>query len=248
MPSVDPIKTDAHLADATNGGLPGLQGPPWRRGVLLVLLTVVVAALAASDSLHTALIGVFAGAGQIMTGHPVIGAAVFVLLAALSAMLAFVSAAVIMPAAILAWGVPLSLALLWLGWILGGACAYSIGRWAGRPALRWIKAGALDRLEAQVRRNASFGMVLLIQLALPSELPGYVLGLVRYRIGLYLAALALAELPFAATAVYVGAGLVERRGAQVLSWGMTLAILSVGALYLLRRRMGRLKEAGPPPG
>jgi uncharacterized membrane protein YdjX (TVP38/TMEM64 family) len=104
--------------------------------------------------------------------------------------------------------------------------------------LRWLTAGkVLDHMDARVQRSASFGLVLLFQLALPSEFPGYILGLVRYRFWKYLLALALAELPIAATTVYVGAGLIERRSATIVSWGLALAILSIGALYFLRKRM-----------
>lgn len=240
MPKLTPVEQSEENSPPTQVAEPlsELSGPLWRRGVILALVIGALAALAGSDTLHAALIHVLDAVEHAIARHPAVGATIFVAFAAVSAMLAFVSVAVIVPVAILTWGVPQSLAMLWLGWILGGICAYSIGRWAGRPVLRWLTAGtALDRLEARVQRNASFGLVLLFQLALPSEIPGYVLGLVRYRFLKYVLALALAELPFAATMVYVGAGLVQRRGAVVLSWGLALVILSVGALYVLRRRM-----------
>jgi uncharacterized membrane protein YdjX (TVP38/TMEM64 family) len=48
-------------------------------------------------------------------------------------------------------------------------------------------------------------------------------------------ALALAELPYTIATVYLGAGFVSARGGLVLAIGLSIAMLSVGAFYLLRR-------------
>ena len=89
--------------------------------------------------------------------------------------------------AIHAWGTPLSSGLLWAGWVLGGMCAYLLGRTVGRPVLRRLTStAALARFENRISMQASFGLVLLFQLAVPSEVPGYVLGLARYRFVKYL--------------------------------------------------------------
>jgi uncharacterized membrane protein YdjX (TVP38/TMEM64 family) len=83
--------------------------------------------------------------------------------------------------AVYTWGEPLSVALLWSGWLLGGVIAYSIGRFLGRPIVTWLTANAgLRQLERYLRRDSAFFLVLLFQLALPSEIPGYVLGLLHY--------------------------------------------------------------------
>jgi uncharacterized membrane protein YdjX (TVP38/TMEM64 family) len=97
---------------------------------------------------------------------------------ALSAMIAFFSTAVITPIAVETWGAGASIALLWTGWMLGGVCAYGIGRSLGRPVVRALTShDALDRFENRISSRAPFGLVLLFQLAMPSEVPGYVLGI-----------------------------------------------------------------------
>jgi uncharacterized membrane protein YdjX (TVP38/TMEM64 family) len=217
---------------------PAQHGVVWRRAAILALLCIALAAIAASDILHAALLELLAASKAVIVQHPVQGALLFVLLAAASAMFAFVSMAIIAPVAVFAWGEPLSMLLLWIGWILGGVAAYGVARFLGRAVVRWLTANAaLHRLEKRVHRDAPFGLVLLFQLALPSEIPGYVLGLVRYRFPLYLLALALGELPYAIATVYLGSSFVQAQSIVVLAVGLALAALSVGAFYVLRKRM-----------
>lgn len=210
----------------------------WRRAALLALLCVAFAAVTASENLHHALLDVLAASKEVIVVHPVQGPLLFVLLAAVSAMLAFVSIAIVVPVAVFAWGEPLSMLLLWVGWILGGAIAYSIARYLGRPVVRWLTAATtLRRVERRIRADTPFGLILLFQLGLPSEIPGYVLGLARYPFGKYLLALALAELPYTIATVYLGASFVSAQSGLVLAVGLSIAALSVGAFYLLRKRM-----------
>ena len=220
------------------------HGVVWRRAAILALLCVALAAVAASKSLHAALLDVLVASKDVIVGHPIQGALLFVLLAAVSAMFAFVSIAVIVPVAVFVWGGPLSMLLLWLGWILGGTTAYSIARFLGRPVVHWLTADStLRRVERRMHRDTPFSLVLLFQLGLPSEIPGYVLGLARYPFGKYLLALALGELPYTIATVYLGAGFVSAQSGVVLATGLSIAALSVGAFYLLRKRM-RAAEAG----
>lgn len=210
----------------------------WRRAALLVAACLLLAALAASRPLHAALLDVLAASRDVIVDYPVQGALLFVLLAAVSAMFAFVSIAILVPVAVFTWGEPLSLLLLWLGWIIGGATAYFVARVLGRRVVQWLTAAtALGRLEHRIHPDTPFSLILVFQLGVPSEIPGYVLGLVRYPFGRYLLALALAELPFTVATIYLGAGLVEARSGRVLAIGLLTVALSVGAFYLLRRRM-----------
>lgn len=220
------------------------HGVVWRRAVMLALLCLALAAVAASGSLHAALLDVLSASREVIVRYPVQGALLFVLLAAVSAMFAFVSIAVVVPVAVFVWGLPLSMLLLWLGWIIGGATAYGIARFLGRPVVRWLTADTgLRRVERRIHPDTPFGLILLFQLGLPSEIPGYVLGLARYPFGKYLLALALGELPYAIATVSLGAGLVSAHSGVVLAVGLSIAALSVGAFYLLRKGM-RAAEAG----
>jgi uncharacterized membrane protein YdjX (TVP38/TMEM64 family) len=226
--------------DGTGAELPAQRGIVWRRAIIITLLCIFLAVVASSDALHAALLQVLAASEDAIKHHPFVGVAVFVAFAAISAMLAFVSAAIIVPVAVFTWGAPLSMLLLWTGWILGGVCSYAIGRFLGRAVVDWLTTGALlRRFESRVQRNSPFGLILLFQLAVPSENPGYVLGLLCYSLPRYLLALAISELPYAAATVYVGESFVERRSVMVLGAGLALVVLSVGSFYLLRQRSAR---------
>jgi uncharacterized membrane protein YdjX (TVP38/TMEM64 family) len=226
------------------------QDPSARRRVLLILLAAGALALVASSAeLHEWLIGFLPVAESMVRARPVLGVTVFILYAAVSAMLAFVSAAVIVPVGIYVWGTATSMLLLWLGWTLGGVAAYTLSRYFGRLVVTALHLGpVLERYEHRISQRASFGLVLLFQLAMPSEVPGYLLGLLRYPFWWYLAALLLAELPYAAATVYLGASFIERRTYMLLGVGAAVAALSGWALYTLHRRvpgLGTSKPAGP---
>lgn len=166
------------------------------------------------------------------------GPAIFVALAAASAMLAFFSSAALVPAGVVAWGMPTTAALLSLGWLLGGLLSYGSARGLGRPLLAHLApVEFLAKYERRVSRDTPFGVVLLFQLALPSEIPGYVLGLARYPLARYLAALALVEAPYAAVTVWLGQEFLQRRLAPLLAVLAAGALVGAVALHLLRRHL-----------
>jgi uncharacterized membrane protein YdjX (TVP38/TMEM64 family) len=209
-----------------------------RRALAIVLLAAGLAFVASSAELHEWLVGFLPALEAVIRQQPVLGASIFVAYAALSAMLAFLSSAVIVPVSVYVWGSGVSMILLWVGWILGGVCAYTLSRYFGRTVVNALRAGsALERYETRISQRAGFGLVLLFQLAVPSEVPGYLFGLIRYPFWKYLAALALAELPYAAVTVYVGDSFLERRTYTLLAVGVAVAGFSAWALYTLHRRM-----------
>jgi uncharacterized membrane protein YdjX (TVP38/TMEM64 family) len=212
--------------------------PARRRAFVIVVLVAGLALVVSSAELHAWLMGFLPTAEVIIRGRPVLGASIFVLFAALAAMLAFVSSAVIVPVGIYVWGTTVSMILLWVGWILGGVCAYTISRYFGRPVVKALTSGAtLAHYEHRISHRAPFGLVLLFQIALPSEVPGYLLGLMRYHFGKYLGALALAELPYAVATIYLGASFIERRTHMLIGVGAAVAAFSGWALYTLQRRI-----------
>lgn len=193
-----------------------------RRLALLVLLVLIATAVAATGPLHRAVLSLIATAEPIIQQHAIAGAAVFVLLSALSAIVFFFSTAVITPVAVEAFGPVTALSLLWLGWILGGITAYGIGRRFGRPVAGWfVDPVRLRDYERRAKHLVSFRHVLLFQLAVPSEIPGYVLGLTGCRFRTFAVAMALGELPFAIGAVYLGESFLDRNYALLLAIGMT---------------------------
>ena len=233
-----------HVAPDSRQTLP--TAPDWkpvlfRRVLMLAALVAVLAAVASSERLHDLVVRAVDVAQGVITAHPIWGLSLFVVFSAVSAMLAFFSTAVITPVAVQTWGEPASIALLWTGWMLGGAGAYAIGRLLGRPVVRALtSADALARFESRLSRHAPFGFVLLFQFALPSEVPGYVLGLARYRFFKYLLVLAIAELPFAVATVYLGTSLLEQRTSALLLIGGASVGLVAWAVYSLQKRLSRL--------
>jgi uncharacterized membrane protein YdjX (TVP38/TMEM64 family) len=209
-----------------------------RRFLILGCLALLIAIAVFSRGVHAALLDLLGGAQALAVDHPLLAALLALLFAAASAMLVFLSTAAIAPVLVYTWGPAGALLLLWSGWLLGGACSYAIGRLLGRPVVRrLVSPGLLDRYEQQITGRMPFGLVVLFQLALPSEVPGYLLGLVRYAFPRYLLALGLAELPYAVATVLLGAGLVERRVGLLIPVGAAAALLSLSAFSLLHRRL-----------
>jgi uncharacterized membrane protein YdjX (TVP38/TMEM64 family) len=211
----------------------------WTRALILLLLLGGLALFVSSREFQAALSWVLAKTEPVIAEHPFWGAWLFLLVSALSAMLAFFSSAVLVPVAVHSWGKLACALLLWLGWMLGGACAYGIARFWGRPVVsRLVAARLLARYEELVSRQTPFGLVLLFQLAVPSEVPGYLLGLARYGLRRYLLVLALAELPYAVGTVFLGESLLEQRSLVLLGLGALAILFSSWALCVLRRRLG----------
>ena len=209
----------------------------WGRLVGLLGLGFALYIVISSDGIYSILIDLVTRVSEVVSTRPVWGAVLFVFLSAASAMVAFFSTGVIVPVALVTWGAGGTFVLLWLGWILGGVVAYSLSRFLGRRVVTvLISADALaygDRISGQ----ASFGLILLFQLGVPSEIPGYVLGVLRYPFLTYLAALALAELPYAIATVYLGDSFLERRGVLLIGIGLAVVGLSTLAFHNLHRRL-----------
>ncbi|MFO1393035.1 MAG: VTT domain-containing protein [Steroidobacteraceae bacterium] len=203
-----------------------------------MLIFTSAALLVSVDAVYGALQRVLSAAEPLIAGHPYLGAVVFVGLAAVSAILAFFSSALLLPAAVYAWGNTVTLGLLWLGWLLGGMCTYALGRGLRRPQGKAPRTSTqLDFYLQRVRGEVTFALVLLLHLAVPSEIPGYLCGYLGVRRRIYVSALALAELPFAVGAVMLGDGVVNRQIGWLVGFGLTGAALSLCALWVLHRRL-----------
>lgn len=217
----------------------GAAAPSFRlRALVLLALVVGLLALAWSDQIHGAVLEVFEAAKQIIEEHPLAGALVFTMLSALAAMLAFFSSAVLVPAAVYAWGPVVCAALLWAGWMLGGLASYGLAYRFGKPVMRWLAPRrSIEKYLVRIRDRASFGFILLFQLAVPSEIPGLVLGLARFPIERYLMALAIAELPYAIGTTLLGASFVSRQFGLLAALGI-MAVVSAAVLgRALKKRL-----------
>jgi uncharacterized membrane protein YdjX (TVP38/TMEM64 family) len=218
---------------------------PWKSPWLwlaLVALAALLAFLTFSPTFKE-WIGTLAGWGErVLRAHPVAGSALFFVLSAVSAMLAFASSAVLVPSANEVLGKPTTFFLLWAGWMAGAAAAYAIGHFA-RPLLRrLVDAKRLEEYRQLASKRMNFGAVLLFCFALPSELPGYLFGALHFSFWRFLAAMSISEAAYALGVILAGESLVE---ARPLTLGITLGglvIMALGAGWLLRRRTKRRKS------
>jgi uncharacterized membrane protein YdjX (TVP38/TMEM64 family) len=210
-----------------------------RRILEAAILLALLLAILATDVGYGFVSRLIEGAAGIIRDHPVAGAVVFVLFAAASAMLVFFSSAVIVPVGIEVWGRPLTIALLGLGWLAGGALTYMVGRYPGRRLLRWLEPRTpTGRYEAMLAADRNFPLVALFQLAVPSEVPGYVLGSLRYPFGRYFLVLAIGEIPYAIGATYMANSFLHRQYWFLFLLGAAAIVVSATAALLLRRRLG----------
>ena len=208
-------------------------------------LIIVAGFIAASDTLHDATQAAIIWAEGVISHAPLLGMLVFVLLAMLSAMVAFFSSALLAPIAIYAWGETGCLALLWLGWCLGGIVSFSIGRFLGRSAVSMIiDEETLANWQSLLNERSRFIHILLFQAVVPSEIPGYLLGILRYPFGLYLVALGITEVPYAIATVYLGESFLRREITVFMLVGIGLIVLAVFLLQIHRRLIhsGRLNR------
>jgi uncharacterized membrane protein YdjX (TVP38/TMEM64 family) len=174
-----------------------------------------------------------------MADHPVLGAGVFFLLSVGSAILAFASSVVIVPAASEAWGKPATLALLWSGWMTGALLTYAIGHYA-RPLLhRLVDREDLERYQKITSKRMKLWAATLVCLAVPSELPGYLFGALRYPLVKFLVAIGVAEAVYATGVVLAGDSLVEAKPTVLVATGLGMVTVAVVASYVLRRQRKR---------
>jgi uncharacterized membrane protein YdjX (TVP38/TMEM64 family) len=207
-----------------------------RRLLFLGIIIVVAGLISSSDVLHMEFEDIIAAVEAIISRSPRLGMLLFVLLAMISAMLAFFSSAILVPIGVYTWGSITCFALLWIGWLLGGVTSFCIGRYLGRPvAEKLVGVDRISRFEHQLGRHARFVHILLFQAALPSEVPGYVLGALRYRFSMFMLALAIVELPYALGTVYLGDRFLERDIVLFLLIGSGGIVIYVISNYLYRR-------------
>lgn len=166
--------------------------------------------------------------------------AIFIILAALSAMLSPFSSVPFVPAAILIWGNLLTAIFLLAGWLTGEALAYFISYYLGYPLVKHLASfEKIEYFKNKIPKKSEFLMVLLFRFAMPAEIPGYVLGLIRYDFWKYFLATFLAELPFAFIISYAGEALVNNEPLIFISL-VALAFIIIGAMfYIFNKQLRR---------
>jgi uncharacterized membrane protein YdjX (TVP38/TMEM64 family) len=219
-----------------------------RRFLVVGTLIMVAGLVAASDSLREETEAIIFWTEGMISEAPLLGMLAFVLLSMLSAMVAFFSSALLAPIAVYAWGKAGCLALLWCGWFLGGVASYCIGRFFGRSVASIIMGEEkIANWEGQVGERTKFIHILLFQAVVPSEIPGYVLGILRYRFLFYLTALGITEIPYAIATVYLGESFLQGESTVFILVGVGIIVLAAFLLQIHRRlvKSGKGKRSTP---
>ena len=211
-----------------------------RHLIVVGVVVIVIGVIAASESLHKHADAIIVWSEGVIAMRPYLGMAVFVAMAMISAMVAFFSSAVFVPVALYAWGEATTFVLLWSGWLLGGVASFCIGRYLGRRvAAALIGEEKIAGWQSQLSQRSRFVHILLFQAVVPSEIPGYVLGILRYRFAFYLAALAITELPYVVGVIFLGEHFLQGESAVILVIGIALVVLAVVLLQLRIRQKGQ---------
>ena len=155
--------------------------------------------------------------------HAFLSIFVFIGLGALSTMLSSFSSTPLVPIAVIVWGsTPAALYLL-AGWLIGDLLSYVIGYYAGNPILKkFVSLEKIDYYRKKIPPDAQFKLVFFFIMSMPSEVPNYTLGTLRYNFLKYFLTITLGELIFAFVTAYAGQALVQKN-----------YILFAGAIALL---------------
>ena len=174
------------------------------------------------------------------TRYQVLSVAVFVALSALSAIFSPFSSLPLVPVAIMIWGNSLTAILLLVGWAIGGTVTYFAGYYVGYPLVnRLTSFKKINHYRQKIPQNAEFWLILLFRLAMPAEIPGYVLGIMRYDFSKYILATVLAELPFAVIASYAGNALIENKPWVFVGFIIVTAVFIGLMFYLMNKKLHR---------
>lgn len=203
--------------------------------IALVAIVLLLFALPYSATFKNVVAEAIAWAEAIMSAHPTAGAAIFFLFAAVSAMLAFTSSVVLVPSASLVWGKLITFLLLWGGWIAGAIAAFGIGNVARPLLVRLGYQNKLSKYQQFVSRRMRFWTTVLFCIAVPSEIPGYLLGGLRYPFLKFLGAMAIAESIYAFGIVVAGQNLVTAKPFPLLIVIAALIIIATSARLLLHK-------------
>lgn len=210
-----------------------------KRSILLALglvaVVVVLVLLSYSETFRGLLDSITLWAKDLMAANPQLGALVFFLFSMLSAMLAFASSAALVPPANLVFGKLVTFLLLWGGWLAGAVVAYLIGSLARPLLIRLGYKEKIEKYEEYVSRRMKFWMVLLFCFAVPSEIPGYVLGGVHYSFWRFVIAMAVTEAIYALGIVFAGESLLADNPLPLILILGALILIGAGAGMLFRK-------------
>lgn len=185
----------------------------WRRSfIILALMVVFVAIYSSSFLFRDYFFNFVSSVAEYIDGHEVLGALVFVFVAALSAILSPLSSIPIVPSAVMVWGNVLTAILLMAGWTIGAVWGYMIGCYAEERFMKkYLSLEKINQYKDKISPRSQFWLVLIFRLAIPSEITGYTLGIVHYHFWKYLLATVISEIPFVIATIYSSELLINGR-------------------------------------
>ena len=203
---------------------------------LFLLLVLVGTIFGGSAYLQTVFSQLTDSIDAYVSRHFFLGAIIFTGLAAFSVLLGPFTSAPLIPFAVVISHIPLTLAMLMAGWLLGNPGAFWIGRYLGHPLVAKILGHKkLDDWLKELEPRLNFFLLLLFRMATPSE-TGYVFGLLKYNFRKYLLLSLIAELPFAFIIVFASDALANTGWVMfVLLLLVWVAIISL-AFYEFRKK------------
>ncbi|MEK7482055.1 MAG: VTT domain-containing protein [Patescibacteria group bacterium] len=170
--------------------------------------------------------------------NEILAIAVFVGLSALSAIVSPFSSAPLAPIAVMIWGSTAAFTMLFSGWLIGDIIAYLIGRYGGRLLVeQFVDFNKIENYLAQIPVKIKFWLVLLFRLTAPSEIGGYVLGVLRYYFGKYFLATFLAELPFALITIYASEAFIDQKITIFVALIFAMLVLMSATFYAFRHQI-----------
>jgi uncharacterized membrane protein YdjX (TVP38/TMEM64 family) len=117
--------------------------------------------------------------------------------------------------------------------------AFGIGKLAAPMLFRLGYKEKLEKYQHFVSKRMKFWAVLVFCLAVPSEVPGYLFGGMKYPFWKFIAAIAIAESIYGLGIIVAGESLLEAEpGVVLITIGM-MVVIAVAAGFVLRRVKGR---------
>ncbi|MBP9669507.1 MAG: TVP38/TMEM64 family protein [Candidatus Pacebacteria bacterium] len=166
-------------------------------------------------------------------GHGMWGPALYVLLAALSVILAPLNTLFLLPVAGMLWG-PFVAAMLSIGgWTLGSVGAYAIAQRYGKPLVgRFVDLGKVERVAESIPTQHVFWWVVAMRMVVSVDVLSYVLGLtLSMRYGTYMLATLIGVTPFAFVFAYASTLPLPY---MLLATGCAVFATALGAYALVR--------------
>lgn len=204
-----------------------------------LILVGIIALYWSSSSLQKTFIELAGALKEYEADHVLLTEIFFVILGAISAMLSPFSSAPLIPFAVAIWGKTMTTSLLFIGWMIGGSLTYLLGDKIGYHILKnYVTLDeAITSYRHRLNPGTEFTIVLLFRLAMPAEIPGYVLGTIRYNFWKYLLATGIAELPFAILTVYAGGAVLDKNPYLLAVMALAIVAILSTAFYLFHKKL-----------